>query len=86
MSARIGSLAEFQATGRAVAELSDLAHMNAQGLEGPGRVYCGDDGFFIQGTAESGYCLTIENDSSMGALPALEAKLYRWAESQGYLS
>lgn len=74
---------QFQATGRDIPDLAMVEHAASQGMSGPGRAY--DDDLFIMGDAATGWCLTIENDSRIGALPNLEARLYEWACEEGYL-
>lgn len=59
----------------------DAGH-DAQGFEGPGRVY---DGLVIQGT-EGDYCLTISNDSHGGRLEDLERQLYDYGITEGYIT
>jgi hypothetical protein len=76
------TLEEFMITGRNVADLSTIDHLASQGMEGPGRVYAED--LVIAGTPGN-WCLTIENDSRMGDLEALERALYDWAIDEGYL-
>jgi hypothetical protein len=76
------TLKEFRASGRDVADLATNEHLAAQELRGPGRIYAED--LVIEGTPAQ-WCLTIENDSRCGSLPALEEALYRWAVDCDYL-
>lgn len=77
--------AEFQATGRDVADLNTIPHIAAQGVEGlsAGRVYHGD--LYIEGTAADGYSLTLGNAQFSAELETLEHTLYAWAAGEGYL-
>lgn len=78
------TLDEFRTTGRDVGDLSEYETLEAQGLSGPGRVY--EPELCIEGTAADGYHLTIGNDSRTGPLVELEARLYAYAVSEGYIA
>ena len=80
------NFAQFQATGRDVADLGGIPEIAAQGeFSGiAGRVYAG--GLFIEKGARGTWVLTIGNCSNTArALHALEHQLYCFAVSEGYV-
>ena len=83
----LSMLNEFRATGRDCADL-EAAGCETGAPEGEppraGRIYGPEDsGLHIDGEPGA-YCLTIENDSHMGALADLEAELFQWALDSGH--
>ena len=79
---------EFQATGRAVADLRDDATIHAQlgdtDSPVPGRIY--GDGLFIESDGGGRYCLTLGNSSRVSTnLESLERALYDFATLEGYI-
>lgn len=82
------TFAQFQATGRDVADLSAIASCAAQELGGAGRIYLDDEWpLVIETDLARGWVLTIGNSSECyGVLFDAERELYEFAVSEGYIS
>jgi hypothetical protein len=82
----VRTFAEFQATGRDVADLGTIDHIAASGIEsGAGRVYF--DGYLFIQLIGTSWEVPIGNTSErFTVLTNAERKLYEFALSEGYIN
>lgn len=74
------TFAQFQATGRDVADVRDIIRDELDGVAVPARVYAGD--CYIEPCGNGNWTLTLYNESWMGPLELLESYLYAWCMTE----